>query len=164
MARSRASLAPMPSRARPSAAPSSRPRSTVLRRARAVAKAARERKAEEVVILDLRRLGSYTDMLVIASGGSTRQVEAIAESVVQYIKKKARSAPLGVEGLPEARWALIDWGDIVIHVFLDETRHFYDLDGLWMDAPRVPLTPTPRQKGARGQHERKAVSGNSQTR
>ena len=110
---------------------------SVIMYARGVASAALDKKAEDIVIIDLRGLTNYTDFLVIVTGRSTRQVEAIVESVITYIKKDAGSQVLGVEGLPEARWALVDWGDIVCHVFLDETRTFYDIEGMWMDAPRI---------------------------
>ena len=121
-------------------------RSTVLKRARAVAAAALDKKADDVVILDLRGRTSYADMLVLATGTSTRHVEAVGEGIEHYIKHRARSRPLGIEGVGQGRWVLVDWDDIVCHVFLEEVRAFYDLDGMWLDAPRVPLTPQRRTK------------------
>jgi len=98
-----------------------------------------EKKAFNVRILDVRNLSSLTDFLVIASGGSDRQVQAAADAVHQGLKKQHDSAPLGIEGMKEGRWVLIDYGDVMVHVFHEPTRQFYDLDGLWSDAEEVPV-------------------------
>lgn len=98
-----------------------------------------DKKAFNVRILDVRNLSSLTDFLVIASGGSDRQVQAAADSVQQGLKKQHDSMPLGIEGLKEGRWVLIDYGDVMVHVFHEPTRQFYDLDGLWSDADEIPL-------------------------
>lgn len=100
-----------------------------------------DKKAFNVRILDVRRISSLTDFLVLASGSSDRQVQAAAESVHLGLKQQHGLRPLGIEGLNEGRWALIDYGDVMVHVFQEPVRLFYDLDGLWRDALEVPLPP-----------------------
>jgi ribosome-associated protein len=97
-----------------------------------------ERKAENVVVLDVRKLTSYTDAFIIASGRSNRQVSAIGQHISTELKKHGIK-PFSVDGLEEGKWVLLDYGDVIIHVFYDETRRFYDLEGLWADARRVDL-------------------------
>ena len=99
--------------------------------------AASEKKALEPVILDLREIASFTDYFVIVSGANSRQVRTIAEAVEEELTRDAGPKPLRVEGLNDLTWVLIDYGDIVVHVFLDETRHYYELERLWSDVPRV---------------------------
>ena len=99
-------------------------------------KAILNRKAFNVVLLDLRGLVSFADTFIICSGRSHRQVSAIAESVEQDLKAKG-IRPIGVEGLREGHWVLMDYGDIVIHIFYEPIRIFYDLEGLWSDARRI---------------------------
>ena len=94
------------------------------------------RKASNVVVLDLRGLISFADTFIICSGRSHRQVSAIAESVEQDLKAKG-IRPIGVEGLREGHWVLMDYGDTVIHIFYEPIRIFYDLEGLWSDARRI---------------------------
>ena len=100
--------------------------------------AALEKKALEPVLLDLAAQGSYTDYLLLLSGTSDRHVQTIADAVVEAFHK-ARLPILGVEGRGEGRWVLIDRGDVVIHVFHHPLREHYDLEGMWSEAPRVPL-------------------------
>jgi ribosome-associated protein len=100
-----------------------------------------DKKAFNVRILDVRRISSLTDFLVLASGSSDRQVQAAADSVHLGLKHQHGLRPLGIEGLNEGRWALIDYGDVMVHVFQEPVRQFYDLDGLWRDAPEVALPP-----------------------
>ncbi len=95
-----------------------------------------EKKAENLVILDLKDLSSVTDILVVASGHSDRHVQAVSEFLSQEMKKQG-FFPLGSEGLQGGRWALIDYGEIVVHVFYNETRLHYDLEGVWRDAPVI---------------------------
>jgi ribosome-associated protein len=99
------------------------------------AELALERKARDVVVLDLRGISSATDYFVIAEGRSDVQVKAIADHVVDELKKDD-VRPEHVEGLPGARWVLIDYVDFVVHVFHPEARAFYQLETLWGDAPR----------------------------
>ena len=103
------------------------------------ARTAQARKADDLVVLDVRDLVSYTSFFVICHGTNTRQVAAIAEGIRSELKEESGIAPLGIEGLQRCRWVLVDYGDVIIHVFDEAQRGFYDLESLWMDAPRVPL-------------------------
>ena len=98
-----------------------------------------DKKAYQVRILDVRNLSSLTDFIVLASGSSDRQVQAAAESVHLGLKKEYGTMPLGIEGQNEGRWVLIDYGDVMVHVFHEPVRDFYDLDGLWSDAREVSV-------------------------
>jgi ribosome-associated protein len=100
---------------------------------RRIAEAALDRKAREVLALDVRGLTSVTDVFLIASGDSDRQVRAIADSVLEAARA-AGDAALGMEGYDEGRWVLIDLNDIIVHVFQGEVRRHYDLERLWCDA------------------------------
>jgi ribosome-associated protein len=102
---------------------------------RRAAELAHERKALDVVVLDLRGISSATDYFVIVSGRSDVQVKAIADHVVEELKKD-QVRPEHVEGLRGARWVLLDYVDFVVHVFHPEARAFYQLEALWGDAPR----------------------------
>ncbi len=94
------------------------------------------RKAESIIALDVRKLTSYTDAFIICSGRSNRQVSAIAEHIKLELKKK-NIRPLNIDGMKEGKWVLLDYSDIIIHVFYEETRSFYDLEGLWADARKI---------------------------
>ena len=97
-----------------------------------------KRKPEAVTALDVRGLTSYADVIMIITASSERQVTSIAEHL--YIAMKNQdNKPLGFEGLKEGTWALLDFGDVIIHIFNRETREFYDLEGLWSDAPRMEI-------------------------
>ncbi|MBW1895716.1 MAG: ribosome silencing factor [Deltaproteobacteria bacterium] len=95
-------------------------------------------KAFDVVILDVRGISSFADTFIICSGRSHRQVSAIAESVQRQLKGKGVK-PLGVEGKREGHWILMDYGDVIIHVFYEPIRTFYDLENLWADARRIEI-------------------------
>lgn len=97
-----------------------------------------EKKALEPVLLDVRGLCSYTNYQLVVSGRSDRQVEAIAEAIVVGLKAED-IRPLGTEGKRSGQWALLDFGDFVVHVFHHPLREHYDLEGLWVDAPRVAI-------------------------
>ncbi|MEA3438076.1 MAG: ribosome silencing factor [Thermodesulfobacteriota bacterium] len=99
-------------------------------------KAALGRKALGLVVLDVRKLTSVADAFIICSGSSNRQVTAIAE-FIQTELKKAGKKPLSVEGKKEGHWVLLDYGHVIIHVFYESVRNFYDLEGLWVDAKRI---------------------------
>jgi len=102
----------------------------------AAAKAAMAKKAKETLILELKGLTVIADYFVICSGESTTQVNAIAEYVVsEFLKERMR--PLSIEGKGHAHWVLIDYGDVIVHVFEEETRAYYELEKLWLDAPRL---------------------------
>jgi len=106
--------------------------------AEAMAKAAREKKAIDLVVLDLRELSSFTDFFIVCSGASDRQVQAIAYSVEESLKKK-KISPIGIEGYETGHWILMDYGDVVAHVFYKPDREYYQLEKLWADAPRLTL-------------------------
>jgi ribosome-associated protein len=108
--------------------------------AKLAAAAALDRKAEDLAVYDVDELSGYADYFLLASGRSTRQTSAIAERI-ERVLKKAGVKPLGVDGLKEGRWALLDFGDVVVHVFHTPVREFYDLDALWADAPKLELEP-----------------------
>jgi ribosome-associated protein len=97
------------------------------------------KKAHNVRLLEVKGLSSLTDYLLIASGRSDRQVQAIAEGVRLGLKQEHATAPLAVEGMNEGRWVLIDYGDVMVHVFQEPVREFYDLDGLWSEAAEVAI-------------------------
>jgi ribosome-associated protein len=100
--------------------------------------AASDRKALGLVALDLRAVASFTDFFLIASGTNQRQVQAIADAVVEQLKTRGSRA-LRVEGYNAAEWVLLDYGDFIFHIFEEKARRFYDLERLWRDAARVPL-------------------------
>ena len=104
--------------------------------------AALEKKALMPVLIDVSAMASYTDFIGIVSGRSDRQVEAIAEGVSQFMKLHGRRV-IGHEGSGNGRWTLLDFGEIVIHVFYHPVREFYDLESLWIDAPRVKIAVPP---------------------
>ncbi|HKP45847.1 MAG TPA: ribosome silencing factor [Pyrinomonadaceae bacterium] len=100
--------------------------------------AAAEKKALDIVVLDLREIASFTDYFVITSGANERQVQAISDEVSETLKKAGTPAAR-VEGYKTAEWILLDFGDFVFHVFDDKARKFYDLERLWRESKRVPL-------------------------
>ncbi len=104
----------------------------------AAVRAAEDKKALDVVVLDLREVASFTDYFVITSGANARQVQAIADSVEEELKKQ-KKRPLRIEGYTSAEWVLVDYGDFVVHVFEDKARKFYDLERLWREARRVEI-------------------------
>lgn len=111
-----------------------------LARARVLASAALDRKAEDLIALDMRGLTSLADTFLIASGSSDRQVRAIADAVLDAARQAGIRA-LGHEGLEEARWALLDFGDAIFHIFREDIRGLYDLERLWADAPQFEIEP-----------------------
>jgi ribosome-associated protein len=116
--------APLPDSARPTAV--------------AIAKAALDKKGEDVTVLDVRGLTSYADYFVVVTADSDRQASAIADHVEDAMKALGVSK-VGVEGYEAGRWILVDYGDVVAHVMNKESRGFYDLEGLWADAPRFQV-------------------------
>ena len=110
-----------------------------LARANRVAEAALDRKAVDLVALDVSELTSYADTFVIATATSDRHARAIADAI-REAEVAGGSQPLGVEGYDEARWVLIDLGDVIVHVFLGEVRAAYDLERLWSDAQSLALS------------------------
>lgn len=110
------------------------------------------RKAESITALDVSGLTSYTDVLVIITGTSSRQVSSISEHICRSLKKLGRK-PLGTEGGREGQWVLLDFGWIIIHIFDTPTKALYDLEGLWADAPRIDLTEFSMEPAADGKEE-----------
>ena len=110
-------------------------------RVRLALHAAGEKKAHDLVVLDLREVASFTDYFVIASGTNVRQVQAVADEVQEQLRKQLKVRPARVEGYNSAEWVLLDYGDFILHVFEEKSRRFYDLERLWRDAARVPLPP-----------------------
>ena len=105
--------------------------------AAAAARAAEDKKATSTVVLEVGPILAITDAFVITSGNNVRLVRTIAEEVERQVKATGGPSPLRIEGLDDARWVLLDYGDFVVHVFLDEVRDYYDLERLWSDAPKL---------------------------
>lgn len=103
-----------------------------------LANTALEKKANNIVILDVKDISSYADYFIICDGSSTRQVQAISEWL-EFQSKSIGRKPISVEGNRSGKWVLIDFGAVVVHVFYEQVRAFYDLEGLWMDARNVPF-------------------------
>jgi len=101
--------------------------------------AAWEKKAYDTVVLDVAQAVGYTDYMVVLTGRSTRHVTSIAESVIRAMRKQDGMRPLSSEGVRHGRWAVLDYGDVVVHIFLSELRSLYDLESLWSDCPRVEI-------------------------
>lgn len=108
----------------------------------AAADGADDKKGEDIVILEVGAVLAITDAFVITSAANARQVRAIVEEVERRVDAAGGPKPLRIEGLDDARWVLMDYGDFVVHVFLDEVRAYYDIERLWSDAPRVAWAPS----------------------
>ena len=110
-----------------------------LEQARRIAAIAQDKLAEDVVILDMRAACVYTDFFVVASGRNPRQTKAIWDEVHGRLKQEERSLPTSVAGVPEGRWIVADYLDVVFHVFTPESRDYYRLEELWGDVPSIEL-------------------------
>lgn len=108
-------------------------------RAIVAATSAATKSGHEIVVLDVGPIISIIECFVLVSATNTRQVRTIVDDVEQSLREHDGSKPIGIEGRDDYHWVLLDYGDIVVHVFLDETRAFYDLDRLWADARRIPF-------------------------
>jgi ribosome-associated protein len=117
--------------------------------ARVAARAADDKKGTDVVVLEVGDVLAITDFFVIASAPNTRQVKTIAEEVEARVKAELGRSPVRSEGLSDLRWVLLDYGDVCVHVFFEETRQFYDLERLWSDVPRLEWT-APRVAASEG--------------
>lgn len=124
--------------AAPAAAPAADRPDSSRPRALDIAQAGLDKKAEDVLVLDVRGLTSYADYFVLMTADSDRQAGAIADAIDEKLKAQGASK-VGVEGYESGRWILVDYGDVVAHVFSREARGFYDLEGLWADAPRFAV-------------------------
>ena len=111
-------------------------------------RAASDKKAHDLVVLDLRPVATFTDYFVIASGTNARQVQAIADEITERLKREGTRAER-IEGYKTAEWVLVDYGDFIVHIFEDKARRFYDLERLWREGVRVPL-PADLQADAGG--------------
>jgi ribosome-associated protein len=109
--------------------------------AAAIARYASDRKALDIVQLDLRGIIGYTDYFLICTGRSDRQTKAIHDAILEGMKADHRRLPERVEGMPQARWILMDYLDVIVHVFTPETRDYYRLEQLWGEAPASELVP-----------------------
>ena len=111
---------------------------TSLELARLLSHAALEKKGEDLLILDVRTISSIADYFVIMSGRSVRHTQGLAEAVDQALSRK-RITSSNTEGYAEGLWILLDYRDVVVHIFYREARELFDLEGLWHDAPRIPV-------------------------
>ena len=100
--------------------------------------AALEKKAHRLLVLNVKKVSSLSDYFFICSGNSDRQVQTIAAHIEEVLKKAGRR-PIGIEGERVGKWVLMDYGDLVIHIFFDPIRDFYDIERLWVDAPRLEI-------------------------
>jgi ribosome-associated protein len=100
---------------------------------------ASEKKAFDLVALDLREIASFTEFFIIATGANQRQVQAISDEIEEQLKKQLSARPVRTEGYSAAEWVLMDYGDFIVHIFEKNAREFYDLERLWRDARKVEL-------------------------
>ena len=106
---------------------------------RICAEGALDKKAEDVVILDMRKISSFTDFFLIVSGTSEPQLKAIAASVREKVRGELGIRPHAEDGFPASQWIIIDYGSVIVHVFHQEKRELYGLESLWGDAPRLDI-------------------------
>jgi ribosome-associated protein len=118
-----------------------RPAGLALERALRAAQVAEENRGRGIVVLDMRELTTMFDYFVLATGTSRRQLHAISEEIDRVLEKEMGDRRLGIEGYERSRWILLDYGDVVIHLFEPETREYYALEQLWGHAKRVPFEP-----------------------
>ena len=102
-------------------------------------KCASEKKATDMLALDLREVASFTEFFILASGSNQRQVQAITDEIDEQLKKQLKRKPVRTEGYTTAEWVLMDYGDFIVHVFEQKAREFYDLERLWRDARHVEI-------------------------
>lgn len=124
-----------------SPAESGRRKNRALERAQTAAHVAEENRARDILILDMRELTREFDYFVLATGASRRQLHAISEEIDDVLEKRMGDRRLGIEGYEQSRWILLDYGDVVIHLFDAETRAYYAMEELWAQAQRVPFEP-----------------------
>lgn len=107
--------------------------------ARACAAAAADKKAEDPVVLDLRGISTFTDFFVVCSASSEPQLKAISSEVREQVREKLGRTPTAEDGHPASQWIILDYGDVIVHLFHTDKREFYGLENLWSDAKRLPL-------------------------
>ncbi|SHJ10138.1 ribosome-associated protein [Malonomonas rubra DSM 5091] len=101
-----------------------------------------DKKGFNLKLFEVSELSSLTDYLLLVSGRSDRQVQAIAENIKLEFKNTYQELPLAIEGMDQGRWVLLDYGEFMVHVFQEPVREFYDLEGLWSEAPEIELERT----------------------
>jgi len=111
---------------------------TAVQKVRRAARAALDRKAVDLLVLDVQGLSSVTDYFLLCSGKSTVHLETITDAILEELKR-AGVRPLHAEGVADSGWVLLDYGDVLVHVFLEETRVYYALERLWGDAPTLSV-------------------------
>ena len=111
-----------------------------LQLALAAARTAADNRGQDIVVLDMRKNTSIFDYFVIVTGASRRQLHAISEEIDHTLEVQLKDKRIGIEGYNDSRWIVLDYGDVVIHLFDEETRQFYSLENLWADADHVDLT------------------------
>ena len=109
---------------------------------RLCAQAAYDKKAEDLVVLDMRGISSFTDFFLIVSGTSEPQLKAIASSIREKVREVKGTRPIAEDGFPASQWVIIDYGSVIIHIFHKEKRDLYGLESLWGDAGRLEIYPT----------------------
>jgi ribosome-associated protein len=109
----------------------------------ACAEAAADKKAEDIQIIDLRGISDFTDFFIVCSGLSDPQLKAIAGGIRTRVRDEFGHGALSEDGAPASRWIVIDFAQVIVHVFNAEARSFYMLEDLWGDAPRIPFDPSP---------------------
>jgi ribosome-associated protein len=130
--------------------PAEKPKLTPLERAVKCAELAYDKKAYDIRVIDISRISTIADYLVIASGSSDRQVQAIADSIRIGLKKCGKVND--IEGESESKWIVMDYGDVLVHIFHEPLRSYYDLDGLWNAAPQVELAKEIRESSKPGDY------------
>ena len=128
-----------------------------LERALVAARTAEDNRGQDIVILDLRELTTIFDYFVIVSGTSRRQLHAVSEEIDHALEEGMGDKRMGIEGYRENLWILLDYGDVVIHIFEPETRKYYALEDLWGQAKRVPFEPRYPEQAAAPQESRLGV-------
>ncbi|MFH1136011.1 MAG: ribosome silencing factor [Pseudomonadota bacterium] len=113
------------------------------RKADIIVAAAQEHKAQDLVLLRVDHLTSLADYFLICSGRSSRQVQALADRILEGARLNGGYRPLGIEGQSKGQWVLMDYGEVIVHVFYHETRDFYNLEGLWLGAHKIHLDSEP---------------------
>jgi ribosome-associated protein len=113
-----------------------------LKRALLAAQTAEENRGRDIVILDVRELTTFFDYFVVVTGTSRRQLHAVSEEIDRVLQDQLHDRRLGIEGYEESRWILLDYGDVVIHLFEEETRAYYAIEDLWGKAKRVKYPPS----------------------
>ena len=126
---------------------------------RLAVQAAQEKKAAGIIVLDLSGASAFTDYFVICTGFSTPQVQAICSEIEEQLYRKLRRSPEHREGHRSAEWALLDFGGIVVHVFSDQARRFYDLERLWRSAPKLEIPDEPEIASRNGHNGDVRASG-----